>query len=301
MKTLILLVKGAIIGVANVIPGVSTATFMVLLRVYDDIVEAIGNFVTDFFSGRKKLKTYLLLLIPFGIGAVLGTLGFAKLATFVLDRYPLPAQFFFIGLIAGSIPCVINMHDDMKPRAGRIIAAAIGFVIAVLVGLGVKGDVLGQFAADPSSLAGVIYFGIVGFFAGGSVMTPGLSGSYIFLLAGTYEPIMEALDSLTHPPIMWGVIFSTAVGVALGVVIFAKVISLLLKRQPALTFYAILGLILGSFVGLWPADFDLTTPSLLSLLALVPGAAIAYFLGRKAPESDPAEAEEQEQEEAQSQ
>ena len=286
MKSLILALKGTIIGVANVIPGVSTATFMVLLRIYDEIVDAVGNFVSDFFSGRKKFKTYLLLLIPFGIGAVVGTLAFAKLATFVLDRYPVPAQFFFIGLIAGSIPSVLKMHHDMRPTVSRVIAGVAGLALAILVGLGVKGEALGQFAADPSSIQGLLYFGIVGFFAGGSVMTPGMSGSYIFLLAGTYEPIMEALDSLTHPPIMIGVIISTAVGVALGVVIFAKVISMLLKKQPAVTFYAILGLIFGSFVGLWPAEFDFTAASLLSMLALIPGAAIAYFLGCKAPEAE---------------
>lgn len=286
MKYLILLLKGMIIGVANVIPGVSTATFMVLLRVYDEIVDAVGNFVSDFLSGRKQFKAYLLLLIPFGTGAVVGTLGFAKLATFVLDRYPVPAQFFFIGLIAGSIPSVIKMHRDMRPTIGRMVAGVAGLVLAILVGLGVKGEALGQFAADPSSISGLLYFGIVGFFAGGSVMTPGLSGSYIFLLAGTYEPIMEALDSLTHPPIMWGVIISTTIGVALGVVIFAKLISLLLKKQPAVTFYAILGLIFGSLVGLWPAEFDFTAASLLSMLAVIPGAVIAYLLGRKAPESE---------------
>jgi putative membrane protein len=286
MKSVILFLKGIVIGIANVIPGVSTATFMVLLRVYDEIVDAVGNFVSDFLSGRKKFKAYLLLLVPFGVGAVVGTLGFAKLATFVLDRFPIPAQFFFIGLIAGSIPSVIRMHHDMKPTVGRLAAGIVGLVVAVLVGLGVKGEALGQLAAEPSSIPGLLYFGIVGFFAGGSVMTPGLSGSYIFLLAGTYEPIMEALDSLTHPPIMWGVIISTAIGVALGVVIFAKVISLLLKKQPAVTFYAILGLIFGSFVGLWPAEFDFTAASLLSMLALIPGAAIAYVLGRRSPESE---------------
>ncbi|MBN1810614.1 MAG: DUF368 domain-containing protein [Anaerolineae bacterium] len=292
MRTIILLLKGMIIGVANVIPGVSTATFMVLLRIYDEIVDAVGNFVSDFVSGRKQFKAYLLLLIPFGVGAVVGTLGFAKLATFVLDRYPVPAQFFFIGLIAGSIPSVIQMHHDMRPTVSRVIAGIAGLLLAVLVGLGVKGEALGQFAADPSSISGLLYFGVVGFFAGGSVMTPGLSGSYIFLLAGTYEPIMEALDSLTHPPIMWGAIISTTIGVALGVVIFAKLISLLLKKQPAVTFYAILGLIFGSFVGLWPAEFDFTAASLLSMLAMIPGAAIAYFLGRKAPESEAEHTEE---------
>jgi len=278
MKFISLLLKGMVIGVANVIPGVSTGTFLVLLGIYDELIEAVGNFLTN----KEKIKSYLLFLLPLGIGAIGGTLAFANLATLVLDRYPVPAQFFFIGLILGSIPSVINMHHDMKPSTGRVIAFVVGLGLAILVGLEGKSEMLAHFSATTSSLQGLFYFGVVGFLAGGAVITPGMSGSYIFLLAGTYEPIMQALASLTQPPIHWGVIVSVAAGVGVGVLVFSKLIDLALKRQPAVTFYAILGLICGSFVGLWPAGLDVSASSLAGILTFVTGAVIAYLLGKPA-------------------
>jgi len=276
MEFVNLFLKGIVVGVANVIPGVSTGTFLVLLGIYDELIEAVGNF----FTNKERLERHLLLLFPLGVGTVGGTLAFANLATLVLDRYPVPAQFFFIGLILGSIPSVIQMHHDMKPSTRRVIVFAVGLGLAALVGLGGKGEMLGRFSASASSLQGLLYFGMVGFFAGGAVITPGMSGSYIFLLAGTYEPIMQALASLTQPPIRWGVIVSVAAGASVGVLVFSKLIGLALKRQPAVTFYAILGLICGSFVGLWPAGLDVSVSSFASVLPLGSGVVIAYLLGK---------------------
>jgi len=112
------------------------------------------------------------------------------------------------------------------------------------------------------------------------MVTPGVSGAYIFLLTGTYEPIMQALASLTQPPIHWGVIVAVAVGAGLGILICSSLIDLALKRQPALTFYAILGLICGSFVGLWPADLQLSVSSLTGVLTFTIGAVITYLLSK---------------------
>jgi len=275
VKFVVLILKGMVVGIANVIPGVSAGTFMVLVGIYNQLIEAVGNFLSD----REGLKSRLLFLFPLGVGVVVGTLAFAKLATFVLDRYPVPAQFFFIGLIAGGVPSVINMYHDMKVSLGRAIAFLVGLGLAILVGLAGRGQVTGDSAIEASSLQGLIYFGVVGFFAGGAVMTPGMSGSYIFLLAGTYEPIMQALDSLTQPPVHWGVIVSVAVGAGLGVLLFSKLIGLILKRRPAVTFYAILGLVCGSFVGLWPVEPDVSGLLVLGMPTLIVGFVFVYLLG----------------------
>jgi len=182
----------------------------------------------------------------------------------------------------GSIPSVIKMHHDMKPSTHRVVVFAVGLGIAILVGLRGKSEMLGHSSANASSLPGLLYFGMVGFFAGGAVITPGMSGSYIFLLAGTYEPIMQALASLTNPPVHWRVIVAVAAGAGVGIMVCSRLIDLALKRQPAVTFYAILGLICGSFVGLWPAELDVSVSSLAGILTLVSGVAIAYLLGKPA-------------------
>jgi putative membrane protein len=283
MKFISLLVKGIVVGVSNVIPGVSAGTFLVLLGIYDPLVEAIGNILTD----KNKRKDYVLFLSPLVIGAGGGILVFANLITLLIERYAAPTQFFFIGLILGGIPAVLKMHRDMKPSIPRLVAFIVGLGLVIFLGVEEQRGISGHIPAGASSLLGFSLFSVVGFFAGGAMVTPGVSGAYIFLLTETYEPIMQALASLTQPPIHWGVIVAVAAGAGIGLLVCSRLIALALKRQPAVTFYAILGLICGSFVGLWPAGLDVSASSLASILTLMPGVAIAYLLGRSAGNGPP--------------
>lgn len=276
MKFVHLLLKGMAIGVSNVIPGISAGTLMVLLGTYDETVEAIGNILTN----KSKRKDYFLFLLPLAMGAVGGVLLFASLITLVIERYAAPTQFFFMGLVLGSIPAVLSMHHEMKPSLRRLAAFAVGLGLVIFMDVEERLGISGHIPTGTSSLLGLSLFTAVGFLAGGTMVTPGVSGAYVFLLTETYEPIMQALTSLTQPPIHWGVIISVAAGAVLGLLICSRLIDLALERQPAVTYYTILGLICGSFVGLWPAGLDLSVSSLASMLALIPGVAIAYLLGR---------------------
>jgi len=278
LKFINLFLKGMAVGVANVIPGVSTGTFLVLLGIYDELIEAVGNF----FANREKIKSYLLFLVPLGIGTVGGTLAFANLATLVLDRYPVPAQFFFIGLILGSIPTVTRIHHDMRPSMPRVVAFVLALGLVVFLAMEERRVIEGLFSANATSLLVLFFFAVVGFLAGGAMVTPGMSGAYIFLLTGAYGPIMQAVASLTHPPVHWGVIVAVAAGAGAGILVCSRLIDMALKRQPAVTFYAILGLICGSFVGLWPAGLDLSVSSLAGILTFAAGAVIAYLLSKPA-------------------
>ena len=283
MKFINLLLKGTAIGVSNVVPGISAGTLMVLLGIYDELVEAIGNVLIN----KNKRKDYLLFLLPLVIGAVGGVLILASLIILVMERYAAPTQFFFIGLVLGSIPAVLRMHHDMKPSFPRLAAFVVGLGLVIFLGIEERLGISAHIAAGTSSLLGVSLFAVVGFLAGGTMVTPGVSGAYVFLLTETYEPVMQALASLTQPPIHWGVLISVAAGAGIGLLVCSRLIGLALERQPAVTYYTILGLICGSFVGLWPAGLDLSVSSLASTLALIPGIAIAYLLGRSAKSRSP--------------
>jgi len=276
MKFVKLVFKGIAIGIAHIVPGVSGGTFMVLMGIYNQFVEAVGNF----FTNREKIQDYLLLLLPLGIGAVGGVLAFAHLATIVLDRYPVATQFFFIGLIVGSIPGVVKMHHDMKPSVSRVVAFFLGLGLVVFLGVIKLRGVSIDFPVGTTSLPVLLLFALISFLGGGAMVTPGMDGSYVLLLAGIYGPIMEALASLTSPPVHWGVLISVAIGAGVGVFICSRLIDLALKRQPAVTFYVILGLICGSFVGLWPADLQLSVSSLASVLTFTIGAVFTYLLSK---------------------
>ncbi len=276
MKFINLLLKGMAVGIANVIPGVSAGTFLVLLGIYDELVEAAGNFLTN----KSRRKDYFLFLLPLVIGAAGAILAFANLITLLLERYAVPTQFFFIGLILGSIPTVLKMHHDMRPSMSRVVAFALGLGLVILLAVGERRGIGGHLSTGTTSLLAFSIFAAVGFFAGGAMVTPGVSGSYIFLLTGTYGPIMQAAASLTSPPVHWGVIVAVAAGAVVGILVCSRLIDLALKRQPAVTFYAILGLICGSFVGLWPANLDLSVSSLAGILTFAAGAVIACLLGK---------------------
>ncbi|MDY6875368.1 MAG: DUF368 domain-containing protein [Chloroflexota bacterium] len=276
MKFINLLLKGMAVGVSNVIPGVSAGTFLVLLGIYDELVEAAGNFLTN----KSRRKDYFLFLLPLVIGAAGAILAFANLITFLLEQYAAPTQFLFIGLILGSIPTVLKMHHDMRPSMSRVVAFALGLGLVILLTVGERRGIKGHLSTGTTSLLAFSIFAIVGFFAGGAMVTPGVSGSYIFLLTGTYGPIMQAAASLTNPPVHWGVIAAVATGAVVGILVCSRLIDLALKRHPAVTFYAILGLICGSFVGLWPANLDLSASSLASILTFAAGLAIAHLFDK---------------------
>jgi putative membrane protein len=279
MRAIILLLKGIIVGVVHIVPGVSSGTFMVLLRVYDELVASVSGLLSS-LKNVEELKKRLFFLVPLALGVAIGTVGIAKVASLVLDQYPVLSLLFFIGVIAGGIPSVTKMHYDMKPSAGRAIAFVTGAAVAIVVGLAGKSETLAQPAADAASAPNLLQLSLGGFFAGSAMMTPGLSGSYILLLTGTYEPIVEALDSLTHPPMQLAVLIPATLGLVLGVLVFARLTNILLRRWPAVTFYAILGLICGSLIGLWPAEFTFAEHGLVGVPLLIVGAVIACLLGR---------------------
>jgi len=283
MRFISLILKGMAIGVSNVIPGVSAATLMVLLGIYDELVEAVG----DFLISKSKRKDYFSFLLPLVIGAGGGVLVFANLITLLIERYAAPTQFFFIGLVLGSIPAVLKMHHNMKPSIPRLAAFIVGLGLMIFLGVEERLGISGHIPAGTASLLGFFFFAVVGFLAGGAMVTPGVSGAYIFLLTETYAPIMQALASLTKPPIQWNVIVSVAAGAGIGLLACSRLIALALKRQPAVTLYAILGLICGSFVGLWPAELDVSATYLVCILALTSGVAIAYLLGRSSGSRSP--------------
>lgn len=271
------LLKGVIVGLANVVPGLSAGTFLVMLGIYNRVMDAMGALVS---RKVESIRSHLLFLISLGVGAAGGTLAFARLATLALDQHPVALRFLFIGLIGGSIPTIFRMHQDMRASISRIVVFAVGLGLAVSMGLGTRSEPGGQPTAEAFYLPRLFHLGSVGFLAGGAMITPGLSGSYIFLLGGTYRAVIQALGSLTAPPIHWDVLLLTALGAGLGILIFSKLIGLLLKRRPSAVLYAILGLVCGSFASLWPAGPALSTLYFPSILALAPGFAIAYILGR---------------------
>ena len=120
MKTFFEILRGVVIGLANIIPGVSGGTMMVSMGIYDTIIGCINSLFKDF---KKCIKT----LWPYALGMVAGILGLAKLITYLLGTFPLPTNMAFIGLILGGLPMIVRKMKGEKTGIAGVAAFVLAF------------------------------------------------------------------------------------------------------------------------------------------------------------------------------
>ena len=275
LQSLLLVFKGIIYGVTNLLPGIGGGIILLILGIYEQFVEAVGNFFLDL----KRWKEHLAFLIPVGIGAAIGMIVFAKGVTIILERYPAPTMFFFMGLVLGTVPSVLKMHEDMRLTWKRFLAFLLGLGLVVAFRFAERQGLQAGWAREASGPGGILYFLGSNFIAGGASVTPGLDGSYIWILSGVFEPVMAALSALAHLEFHWATLITTGIGAVAGIILFSKVIDTALKRIPAPTYYGVLGLILGSVYGLWPDNW-LANGVLLPILVFAVGCVLGFLSSR---------------------
>ncbi len=273
-ETIVLFIKGGLIGIANIIPGVSGGTMAVVLGIYEQLIEAIG----EFFTNADKRRAYVRFLIIIGIGAVVAIVALSWLMDYLLHYYKSYTYLFFIGLIAGSIPTIYRTHHDMAVTPGAIGAFVLGMVVIIgfeLMGVQkpeVVAENMGTFELPVGQLAPLL---LGGFLAGGSMIVPGISGSFMLVLLGQYETVIRAVKTM-HV----GVLAVLGAGVVLGVLIFARIIDVFLKRWPKETFYFILGLVVASIGVIFPGVPASIMEGIVGALVLAIGAILAVQLER---------------------
>ena len=279
MKDKIMLVlKGMIIGVANIIPGVSGGTLMITLGIYEQIIDTISHFFKNF---KKNLK----FIIPLAIGMVLSILLLSKLISLCLDKYPFPTTFFFIGLIIGGIPLLWKKTSAAKSKLSNWLVFIITFAIVVTFAFLKSGD----FVIDLNNLTpvGYITLFIVGMISAATMVIPGISGSFVLMLLGYYEPIVNTIKDLTKFDQLGHnllILIPFGLGILIGIVLVAKLIEYLLKKYPVKTYYGVLGFVLASLVAIIKPMFGIA-PSIIevviSFILVIGGGIIAYKLGDK--------------------
>lgn len=233
---------GFVIGIANVIPGVSGGTIAVVFGVYNRIIRSINAIMMCPVRGVKGM----IFLGPLVIGAFLGIFGSSFIMTPLLSHFKASTYAVFIGLILGTIPMIFTRHDDMSPRVSRVL-------VMILAAVAVGGLCLVQ-TPEPNletgfhiSFSSAFYLGMSGFIAAATMILPGVSGSLILLILGTYHRILFAVQQLDV--VMLLIIL---VGALLGLVSATRLIAWLFQRFPAETYYGIAGLLIGSVVKLVP-------------------------------------------------
>ncbi len=234
------IIYGCIIGVANIIPGVSGGTMAVMLNIYDKLI--------DSFTGiRRHFKESLKFLVPVLIGAVIGVFAFSKLIKYLIEVCPMPLCFFFIGLILGSLPLVFRKSLETSFRPASLIPLVVFLgAMTALAFINTEGK---DTASIEITLDVFNWFYLLfgSAFAAMCMIIPGVSGSMILMILGLYATVLGAISDILHNFInSCMLLLPVGIGVILGIVFGAKLIDICIKKLPQQTFFAIIGLMLGS-------------------------------------------------------
>lgn len=251
------LIAGLGIGAGAAIPGVSGAAIALILHVYEDIIEAVNSF-------RKKFGWSIKVLIPILIGILIAVVICIKLFSLAFEYCMFALIALFAGFLVGSFPGIKDEVKDVKIGKKHIISSICGAIFVIT--LGVLSVVIGlsgiSVAEAFESMPIWLYFVLipVGAVAAVALTVPGLSGSLILLIIGFYRPLMDSASnwaeeilgvgghaqSWAHFPQLLGMIGCFAVGCLIGVVLVSKIMTILLKKFHDVTYFAIMGFIIGS-------------------------------------------------------
>lgn len=262
------LIGGIAIGIANVIPGVSGGTMMVVLGIFNRMMEAISGVFKKHNDNRLNDMIFLGQVL---IGAAIGLIGFAKVLEFLFNHYPTQTMYWFIGLIAFSIPLFLNgeMKEEKISIVGLLLGLGVVFGLEYLNPGEASTDVNPAFPTlDLSICIKMIFIGMIGGF---TMLMPGVSGSMVLLILGEYYLFKSYLANVTSFQLEILVPLGfMAIGIGLGIILSAKICEFCLARFKAGFLSFILGLIIASSVVLIPFDvsynFGLIATSFVSFV-----------------------------------
>lgn len=239
---ILIAIKGALMGAANVVPGVSGGTIALLTGIYQELIESIKSIGSKnlglLFKGRFKefwaaINGNFLLAVAVGIVASIFSL--ARLMTYLLENFPIQTWSFFFGLVLVSTVYMIRVLKDRK--LSQWLSLTVGVACGVALCL-----------VSPSQTSDSLPFiFICGAIAMCTMILPGISGSFVLVLLGKYAFMMDAVSSLNITVL---VVFS--IGAILGILAFSHAFSWLLKKAYNGTMMFLAGLMLGSLVKVWP-------------------------------------------------
>ena len=242
-----LVLKGAAMGAANVIPGVSGGTIALITGIYTDLINTLKSCdwkaVKLFFTGDFR-KCFDHLNGPFacamGIGVAASLFSVAKVFEHLLENHGTLTMAFFFGLILASIYIVGRQVPKWNPITGLALVAGIAGAAATLLIKPLSEN------SDP------LFIFLCGVVAMCSMILPGISGSYILILLGNYALLLRATSHVQDYQTSLPILLPFAAGCAVGLLGFARVLSFILNRFEATTLALLTGFVAGSLAVIWP-------------------------------------------------
>ena len=275
-----LIVIGVILGVANVIPGVSGGTLAVVFNIYDRLISVITLNV-------KKILSEWKFILPLVAGMGLGIILFSKAITFLFENYPVQTNWFFIGIILGSIPMIVkrlmvastaSSSDARKIPVSAIVCGVLALAVMAIMTYANVAESGAPIQTELTPLLAVkLFIGLA--CATIAMIIPGISGSFLMLVVGIYSTVIAAISDFNIP-----LLIPAVIGGVIGLLGGAKLVRFLMAKVPAQTYGAIMGLVLGSILVIFPGFGGFVTVA-TSLLAAAVGFVVSFFAGREKIES----------------
>lgn len=295
MKFILNIIKGMIIGIANIIPGVSGGTMAVTMGVFDKMIEAINGLTKNF---KKSFMT----LLPIGIGMIGGIGLFSFILPYCLSNFSFQTSMCFIGLIVGGIPAIVTSMGNSFEKEKKKLNPLHVIVFLVFLGVAVFMAVANPTATTADSLnvepLTLVLLLLMGIACAAAMVVPGVSGSLLLMMFGYYSGIigtissfLSALKNLDGSGILHCVLILAPFGIGciLGILLISKLINFLLKKFEFITYCGIFGLVAASpFAILVKMENPQYTPVsiIVGIVLFIAGAAFTYFFEKFASKKE---------------
>ncbi|NMC29096.1 MAG: DUF368 domain-containing protein [Pelolinea sp.] len=255
------LLKGVLVGIGFIVPGLSGGVLAVVLGIYEPLIKFLGNLKENFVKN-------LLFFIPIGIGGILGVLAFSAVVDFAFSHYAAQFIWLFIGFISGTFP---SLYKTAGKQGRKSVHWAILVVMAVATFFFMRWIETVKNVTLPQTFVNWLLSGAL---IGLGVVVPGMSPSNFLIYLGLYQPMASGISHLD-----FGVIIPLVVGVIVCVLTFAKLVSWLFKKFYASMYHLILGIVVGSTLAIIPGGVSGWTIAVCALLFAF-GAVCSYGLAK---------------------
>lgn len=262
---------GLIIGIASITPGMSGGALAAALGLYERMVQAISHPLRD-------LRRNLVFLLPVGIGAAVGVVGFSNVMEWLMQQAPNQVKWLFLGLVAGSVPALVRTADSRGFRRHWLL-----YTLVALAGLPLLGLLQQSWSAAPLSGGSSGYLACLGYglmLAVGTIV-PGISTSFILMAFGVYDQLLRAMAGLDLR-----ILIPTGLGFCIGVLLLARLVEMLFRRFHSQAYYTVLGFLLGSALLILPRPV-LGWLLLLDIGLFSLGVAVSLLMLRLSPTVNP--------------
>ena len=245
---LIIFFKGMLMGIADLVPGISGGTIAFITGIYEDLIEAINNINLNIFNGdiasnfKKKKIDFLLILI---CGILFSIISFSKFLAYLLVNFNNELRSFFLGLVLYSI---IILYRSIDKRRLLNISNLILLIFSIIISF----MIFNSPSFDPAITNWYIF--LCGIICSLAMILPGISGAYILIILGTYEFLIKKISDFSAELDSITTIVIFGFGFLIGIIIFSRIIKYLLKSFKKQTFVTLIGLIIGSLPKILPIE-----------------------------------------------